>query len=142
MRPEDRRVVFEAADGSLISVSYWVLFFECYTKQEGLGVFLRYVTRSRWCLPFLGGKTSYDLITSSPNYSESPTFVVTLRVKIGAFPPMSVSVINSLQPSLRELISNKLQNHLTMCYRLQGLRIVEEYLRIISRIVLWYLLIL
>ena len=67
-----------------------------------------------WGFPFGCRESSKDEILGGLNDSQSPSLLIAASVKISALPPVSGSIINPLESSLRELVSNELDDHLPM----------------------------
>ena len=74
-----------------------------------------------WGFPFGCRESSKDEILGGLNDSQSPSLLIAASVKISALPPVSGSIINPLESSLRELVSNELDDHLPLSRDPKGL---------------------
>jgi hypothetical protein len=67
-----------------------------------------------WGFPFGCREATKDEILGSLNYSQRPSLFIGFSVEVRVLPPISGSIINPLESSLRILVSNELDDHLPM----------------------------
>ena len=104
-----------------------------HTEQERVGVTLRDIIVSWWAFPFSCREATKDEIFGSLDNCQSPSLFeiqhpsqslfVTTSMEIIVLPSINGSIIYPLESSLRILVSNEFDDHLTMGGGPKGLRI-------------------
>ena len=115
-----------------LSLCYRVFLVIIDTEQEGVGVTL--TEKWGWGFPFSCCEPTEDETFVSLNDSQRPSLFIALTMEILVRPPINCGIINPLESSIRKLISNEFDDHLSMVRGPKGLRISKKYLWVIFQI--------
>ena len=97
-------------NGLLVFPSDWVFVALVNTEEERVGVGL---TGAKG-FPFCGREAAKDEALGCLKNGKRPSFLIAASMEILVLPPISGSIIYSLEPSLRILISDEFDDHFPM----------------------------